>query len=134
MKVRKNFVSNSSSSSFVVAFPSKPRNEIELRNMMFTQDQSVISLYYDKDEDGMTVGEIACIVFREINDQGESASLGQIEAELYRDEPQKAKEFSEKHKDHFILCTEYEDHGKQGSIMEHGDIFDNLDHIRVSNH
>ena len=35
MKIRNGFVSNSSSSSFIVAFPEKPKSAEHVRKMMF---------------------------------------------------------------------------------------------------
>lgn len=45
-----------------------------------------------------------------------------------------AKNFIEKNKDKFIFITEYEDHSSFESIMEHGDVFRNIENIRISHH
>lgn len=39
MKIRKGFVSNSSSSSFLVLFPKEPKNADDVKNMIFSEDQ-----------------------------------------------------------------------------------------------
>ncbi len=46
-----------------------------------------------------------------------------------------AKKFIEKHKDKWIAVVSYADEdGNFFSLMEHGGIFDNIDHIRISHH
>ncbi len=50
MKIRKGFISNSSSSSFVVAFPHKPESVEDLKTMMFgKQKWHYADIYDDKD-------------------------------------------------------------------------------------
>jgi hypothetical protein len=50
-------------------------------------------------------------------------------------EKKEASQFLARNKGTFILCTTYSDNeGSFGAAMEHGDIFRNLDHIRVSEH
>jgi len=41
MKIRSGFVSNSSSSSFIVSFKKVPENKNELRNLLFDKDQTM---------------------------------------------------------------------------------------------
>lgn len=67
MKFRNGFVSNSSSSSFIVAFPRIPLNEESVREMMFdSDDRKEITLeYYDH---VMTIEQIASRVFSDIQD------------------------------------------------------------------
>lgn len=44
------------------------------------------------------------------------------------------KKFQENVKDKFIFCVEYEDHTLAGTVMEHGEIFRNVTHFRISHH
>ena len=79
MKIRNGFVSNSSSSSFVVAFPKKPDSIEELQQMMFGKQQWHYVPFYDseyieKDPDA-PVSEIVPKVFAKI---GERATYEEV--------------------------------------------------------
>jgi hypothetical protein len=66
MKIRTGFVSNSSSSSFVVAFPYKPKSVEDLKTMMFgKQEWHYTGIYGAKDQDAPTQ-RIAESVFADI--------------------------------------------------------------------
>lgn len=65
MKTRNGFVSNSSSSSFVVAFPKKPENEEEVYQMMFNGKDGLINPYPEF-YTTMTHREIASRVFEDL--------------------------------------------------------------------
>jgi DUF438 domain-containing protein len=45
MKTRKGFISNSSSSSFIILLPKKPESSDELRSMIFKEDNIFESIY-----------------------------------------------------------------------------------------
>ena len=79
MKIRNGFVSNSSSSSFIVAFPSKPRGAGETRIMVFknASPNSIISRFDDSDKS--TVKQISEFIYKDIKSK-ESASLKEVEA------------------------------------------------------
>jgi hypothetical protein len=63
MKIRKGFVSNSSSSSFVVAFPKEPKSFDDVYEAMFNSKEGGISIY---DQDGMSHSQIAQRVWKDI--------------------------------------------------------------------
>ena len=79
MKIRKGFVSNSSSSSFVVAFPKKPESVEELQQMMFGKQQwHYVSFYdseYSEEDPDVPVSDIVPAVFAKI---GERASCEEV--------------------------------------------------------
>jgi hypothetical protein len=209
MKIRKGFVSNSSSSSFVVAFKYRPKNEQDVLDMMFDGKDGTLSKY----DDSMTHKEIAKRVFRDISsvykscedsmdiydvarvfqhrygytsnaitfldvdennittrhrsnwyDRGEfwgsdnnllnkiaekSAARENLSWTSDRDEYMAAEKeigslcmqlsiidaenFIDNANGNFIVKLEYADDGGEG-LLEHGDIFRNLTHIRISNH
>jgi len=78
MKIRNGFVSNSSSSSFVVAFPKKPESAEEVQEIMFGNTECEAFDCYDYET---TTTEIAEQVFKDIKkatikDMAESLSHG----------------------------------------------------------
>jgi len=64
MKVRSGFVSNSSSSSFVVAFPKKPKSFDDVYELMFNSEEGGIQPY--DFIDGMSHSQIAMRVWEDI--------------------------------------------------------------------
>jgi len=72
MKIRNGFVSNSSSSSFVVAFPKKPDTAEDVKEMMFGKQEWHYAGYYS-DTGDVPTKDIADAVFKEVEDK-ESAS------------------------------------------------------------
>jgi len=161
MKIRKGFVSNSSSSSFVVAFPSVPKSEEELRIQMFGNDGE--DMVWDND---ITIGRISQEVFENIGISGkatkkqifESIAYGwfperpeyptiRYNEEGYKEELEKyekksdktamkiAEKFIKNNKGSVIYVFSYSDNdGTLQSTMEHEYIFSNLPHIETSYH
>lgn len=66
MKIRHGFVSNSSSSSFIVAFPHKPKSAAELQKMLFGNEEVYPSPFEDKQWTAQTVAEV---VWRDLEKQ-----------------------------------------------------------------
>jgi hypothetical protein len=189
MKIRNGFISNSSSSSFVVLFPIEPKNAADVQDILF-KDEKFYPLPESDDEEyrqdeemnnnvSWPVETISQTVWSDIcdqkkNDFGKAEEIlnsGTIEDEnapdysdfnhiknwdkqwkAYRDA--KNKYAKEKMKNFFNLrklklkklnnetiengvlyCFSYADEdGAYGSALEHGNLFNNLKHIRVSNH
>ena len=176
MKTRNGFVSNSSSSSFIVVFPRQPTSCDDVFNMMFESKSFFIDGYHDP----ITTSGVAQMVWGDLQEQLPRLPLSRpyITQQLwdvavdYRErrrlqatgelqdpwevglEPREhdrrrrledeyfdkqagllADAFLRDNQDSFICSFEYsDDDGAQGSTMEHGDIFRNLPHHRISNH
>jgi len=64
MKTRLGFVSNSSSSSFVVAFDKTPESVIEMQQLLFDANQTMFSDLWS--DDGWPVAEVAQEILRQI--------------------------------------------------------------------
>ncbi len=199
MKMRSGFVSNSSSSSFIVGFERVPETVEEMKKLLFGDGQYVT--YYDY---SISTQEAAETVLKDLKAQDRQATMGKIidtvnsgyfegypsydytkdrESDLLRKEfeekfpihkdnlysPDKirnkqAKELAEKYQkmkqdewdEETRICDEaalnyaikevlpkfrgknvyvfeYADESNQ-CVMEHGDIFSNLPHIRISHH
>jgi len=66
MKIRTGFVSNSSSSSFIVAFPHKPKSVDDLKEMMFGKQEWHYTGIYGYKEADISTQQIAEAVFADI--------------------------------------------------------------------
>jgi len=173
VKIRNGFVSNSSSSSFVVAFPEMPTSAEHVKKMMFGDDETFpnpypISYSNRENEAEFPTMKIAETVYNDILEQKVNDKKNITEGfhgwlegapdidysynkELTQEERNKewdnyikadnkfrkdtANTFIKERKDKFIYTFEYSDNdGDYFCTMEHGGIFDNIDHIRVSRH
>lgn len=81
MKTRDGFVSNSSSTSFVVLLPKKPSSADELREMLFPAGNKESDLYEDS---YFTIGDISKFLFENLTSDS-SQILGEISS-MFRDE------------------------------------------------
>ena len=154
------YVSNSSSSSFIVAFPKKPESVGDVQKILFGDEEYYYSPYGDRFE----VEEIANVVYNDIKNQeandfvrmhesvGNGWFAGSLDVDLFRKEDDKIDweeysaengkivdkiilDFMKKNKGSFFYVFDYSDNdGEMYSSMEHGDLFDNLDYIKTSHH
>lgn len=74
MKIRNGFVSNSSSSSFVVAFPKEPKYATDIKEMLFPRRTVIVYPYADnlvnKDTDvEFPVDKVAATIFEDMQHQ-----------------------------------------------------------------
>jgi hypothetical protein len=65
MKIRIGFVSNSSSSSFLVGLKQKPRTRGELRDLMFGELEGDVVVY----DDSLSIDNVVCRVFNDLKDK-----------------------------------------------------------------
>ena len=155
MKVRNGFVSNSSSSSFIVVLDKKPETSSELKKVLFGKKETY------KYEWGENVYQTSDIAEKVFNDMEESIRLttmeelfGEFEGiendrfyretdnfpstdadrELILDRAKKEySKFVEKNSDKFVFLVSYADDGGQAHL-EHGPLFDRVEHLRISHH
>lgn len=161
MKTRNGFVSNSSSSSFIVAIDHKPIDVNDLMGMLFP-NMSEDSLHnyelWDRVE-SYTVKEISEAVFNDLSvDDSRIADAfngwiegspdtddfreadGAINWDLYQTEYDKykaqyIKNIMNKYDGKFVFTVTYADEDSSwGNFMEHSNIFKNVLHERISNH
>lgn len=156
MKIRNGFVSNSSSSSFIVTFPREPKSAGDVHEMMFPKGEENID-YYDNE---MSSTQAAHRVWEDVQDQQpddskaayESIRNGWFDGAVdypygceYKDEAweaydkendERVKRIVKKHmeKNKGVVYTfSYSDNDGE-SALEHGEIFHHLPHIQTSYH
>jgi hypothetical protein len=78
MKIRLGFVSNSSSSSFIVGFDTKPQTADELRKLMFPDGQQYVSAY----DDPVSTDQVVEAVFADLQSAPEIMSPGELIDEI----------------------------------------------------
>lgn len=161
MKIRSGFVSNSSSSSFIVALDHKPVDANDLMSMMFPNMLEDTLHHYDLWDrvESHTIKEISEHVFRDLSTNESdiaNAFHGWLEGaprysdfrstndvndwDAYRkayDEFFEAykKDVLNKYKGKFVFTVKYYDNeGDFGCFMEHSGIFENVSHEQISHH
>ena len=163
MKIRTGFVSNSSSSSFIIALDKKPKSADELKKMLWEDDK-----YVGDDYDTISTDVASEFIFNMLKNtkaiKGMKQMLkipGSLEGrpnffdyrtdekigspefkrifQRYLDDTTCFKEkvfqkFLDKNESRVLYSLEFSDDTLTGSILEHGGVFDYIPYIRLSNH
>jgi hypothetical protein len=155
MKMRNGFVSNSSSSSFLLALPEYPKNKNHLKKIIFGDKK----YFYPWNDDAESWETEACteILYKKMYHK-HKVSFGKIfdamhefvYSNMIEDKPffkdyynkkildlafKKAYKFFNKHKDDFLFLFELSDNESDiEGVLEHGNIFEKFDYIQISHH
>jgi len=147
MKIRNGFVSNSSSSSFIVAFENLPANKKELSKMMFPNNEEFVEKY----DHSMSTEDIVDVVWNDIKNQTSLSDEEIIdiaengyhdfspESSNYdlKENTKAARKLVKKIKPDFDgkirLVFRFSDNDGE-VVLEHGNIFKNLKHVQISHH
>lgn len=162
-KVRNGFVSNSSSSSFIVEFSKDPRDIENLKEMMgdcgtnpygyaISTKEVIETVHKEIMASGPLEDRFKFDDWELLHDIRNNLSETYPEIWVLDDNDPKLEQLLEMEKDHrrkmyelasgksckiegYVYEFEYSDNdGQFWSAMEHGDIFRNVDHIRESHH
>jgi hypothetical protein len=156
MKIRKDFVTNSSSSSFVVAFEKVPESVTEMKDMLFKGEEDFVNVYsgtayptsqvaeivlndmivqYNKPEE--LVGEFCGLVDSEIYSYsyGQKIDWREYNRVLNVKALERAKAFVQDNPGCVFYVFEYSDNdGDLFTAMEHCHLFKRMPHVTISKH
>ena len=171
MKTRQGFVSNSSSSSFILALPKHLKSVEDVKSVLFPQKYYPDDIVYDFYEpEQYTVDEVAQCIFNALSCKDKDAigefagvpgsiydvvsgmmgkspafdDINDVKAiDEYYEKIQDVEstisnvvcdQFVKLHPNCYFYVGEFADDTHMESTIEHGRIFDNVPHIKISNH
>jgi len=133
MKIRSGFVSNSSSSSFIVAFDQEPTREY-LKKVLYGNQETI---QYEYGDEFFNVDDLVDHIMNNLCEVNPFDLL--IERVRHKkwgndDETDEMVDFYMKHQKFIYECEFADENGRVECQLEHGGTFNAVDHKRFSHH
>ncbi len=145
MKTRTGFVSNSSSSSFIVAFDELPEGSDSLRRLIFGDVDAADTMYLDgyRTSYASLARDLWAVMQEQLPICCEHKLRHTIASKAYSavgyDDNKEVDAFLEEHKEKTIIVFEIGDNhgdigwGRQGRALMEADIFKDFPHLKINN-
>lgn len=150
MKIRNGFVSNSSSSSFILQFDEKPESFDDIKVLIFPDKNG--SMYFNRDSISLSLWEQIQEFFKLSEEEQNTQLLHELKILAHLDSYYSARyiDYEDSYKNADLLYEEYrtslpkntvlaivsysDNDGEDSSFMEHSGIFDSIVYKRISHH